>query len=27
MSRLAAIISAVVICLMVCLGWLVMHYH
>ncbi|MEZ4095301.1 DUF2570 domain-containing protein, partial [Klebsiella pneumoniae] len=25
MSRLAAIISAVVICLMVCLGWLVMH--
>ncbi|WP_430688964.1 DUF2570 domain-containing protein [Klebsiella quasipneumoniae] len=27
MSRLAAIISAVVICLVVCLGWLVMHYH
>ncbi|MDS1432159.1 peptidase, partial [Klebsiella pneumoniae] len=27
MSRLAAIISAVVICLMVCLGWLVMHSH
>ena len=27
MSRLTAIISAVVICLMVCLGWLVMHYH
>ncbi|MGP6835017.1 DUF2570 domain-containing protein [Klebsiella pneumoniae] len=27
MSRLAAIISAIVICLMVCLGWLVMHYH
>ncbi|RHH64422.1 DUF2570 domain-containing protein [Klebsiella pneumoniae] len=27
MSRLAAIISAVVICLVVCLGWLAMHYH
>ncbi len=27
MSRLTAIISAIVICLMVCLGWLVMHYH
>lgn len=27
MSRLAAIISAIVICLIVCLGWLVMHYH
>ncbi|OED24460.1 endopeptidase [Klebsiella quasipneumoniae] len=27
MSRLAAIISAVVICLMVCLGWLASHYH
>lgn len=27
MSRLAAIISAIVICLMVCLGWLAMHYH
>ncbi len=27
MSRLTAIISAVVICLIVCLGWLVMHYH
>ncbi|WP_064359407.1 DUF2570 domain-containing protein [Raoultella ornithinolytica] len=27
MSRLTAIISAVVICLVVCLGWLVMHYH
>ena len=27
MGRLTAIISAVVICLMVCLGWLVMHYH
>ncbi|MDG3554292.1 DUF2570 domain-containing protein, partial [Klebsiella pneumoniae] len=25
MSRLTAIISAIVICLMVCLGWLVMH--
>ncbi|EPI3542121.1 DUF2570 domain-containing protein [Klebsiella pneumoniae] len=27
MSRLTAIIGAVVICLIVCLGWLVMHYH
>ena len=27
MSRLTAIIIAVVICLFVCLGWLVMHYH
>lgn len=27
MSRLTAIISAVVICLIVSLGWLVMHYH
>ncbi|ULI45988.1 DUF2570 domain-containing protein [Raoultella ornithinolytica] len=27
MSRLAAIISAVVICMVVCLGWLAMHYH
>ena len=27
MSRLTAIISAIVICLVVCLGWLVMHYH
>lgn len=27
MSRLAAIISAVAICLVVCLGWLAMHYH
>ncbi|MEW8792340.1 lysis protein [Klebsiella sp. JL973] len=27
MSRLTAIISAVVICLIVCLGWLVSHYH
>lgn len=27
MSRLAAIISAVVICLIVSLGWLASHYH
>ncbi|WP_350345488.1 DUF2570 domain-containing protein [Klebsiella oxytoca] len=27
MSRSTAIISAVVICLIVCLGWLAMHYH
>ncbi|HHT5490712.1 TPA: DUF2570 domain-containing protein [Klebsiella michiganensis] len=27
MSRLTAIISAVVICLIVCLGWLAVHYH
>ena len=27
MSRLTAIISAIVICLMVCLGWLAMHYR
>ncbi|MEX9827576.1 lysis protein [Raoultella planticola] len=27
MSRLTAIISAVVICLIVCLGWLANHYH
>lgn len=27
MSRLTAIISAVIICLIVCLGWLVLHYH
>ncbi|HEC2582063.1 TPA: DUF2570 domain-containing protein [Raoultella ornithinolytica] len=27
MDRLTAIISAVVICLIVCLGWLAMHYH
>lgn len=27
MSRLTAIISAIVICLVVCLGWLVSHYH
>lgn len=27
MSRLAAIISAIVICLVVCLGWLASHYH
>ncbi|HBR7006767.1 DUF2570 domain-containing protein [Klebsiella pneumoniae] len=27
MSRLAAIICAVMICLVVCLGWLAMHYH
>ena len=27
MSRLTAIICAVVICLIVCLGWLAMHYH
>ncbi|MCT7322278.1 DUF2570 domain-containing protein [Klebsiella quasipneumoniae] len=27
MSRLAAIISAIMICLVVCLGWLAMHYH
>ncbi|PLL82634.1 lysis protein [Klebsiella pneumoniae] len=27
MSRLAAIISAIVICLMVSLGWLASHYH
>lgn len=26
-SRLTAIISAVVICLIVCLGWLANHYH
>ncbi|MFW8211200.1 DUF2570 domain-containing protein, partial [Klebsiella pneumoniae] len=25
MSRLTAIISAIVICLVVCLGWLAMH--
>ncbi|MCP6337293.1 DUF2570 domain-containing protein [Klebsiella pneumoniae] len=27
MSRLTTIISAVVICLVVCLGWLASHYH
>ncbi|WP_433912206.1 lysis protein [Raoultella ornithinolytica] len=27
MNRLTAIISAVVICLIVCLGWLANHYH
>ena len=27
MSRLTAIISAIVICLVVCLGWLAMHYR
>lgn len=27
MSRLTAIVSAIVICLVVCLGWLVSHYH
>lgn len=27
MSRLTAIISAVVICLIVCLGWLASHYY
>lgn len=27
MSRLTAIISAVIICLIVCLGWLASHYH
>lgn len=27
MSRLTTIISAVVICLIVCLGWLANHYH
>lgn len=27
MSRLTAIIAAVVVCLVVCLGWLAMHYH
>ncbi|HCU1110368.1 TPA: lysis protein [Klebsiella pneumoniae] len=27
MSRLTAIISAIVICLVVCLGWLANHYH
>ena len=27
MSRLTAIISAIVICLVVCLGWLASHYH
>lgn len=27
MSRLTAIITAVVACLIVCLGWLAMHYH
>lgn len=27
MSRLATIIAAVVACLIVCLGWLAMHYH
>ncbi|MFK1706909.1 DUF2570 domain-containing protein [Klebsiella quasipneumoniae] len=27
MSRLTAIISAVAICLVVCLGWLAMRYH
>ncbi|VED49967.1 bacteriophage lysis protein [Raoultella terrigena] len=27
MSRLTAIISALVICLIVCLGWLASHYH
>ncbi len=27
MSRLTAIISAIVICLVVSLGWLVSHYH
>ncbi len=27
MSRLTAIISAIVICLIVCLGWLASHYH
>ncbi|ENF0652097.1 DUF2570 domain-containing protein [Klebsiella pneumoniae] len=27
MNRLTAIISAVVICLVVCLGWLAMHYR
>ncbi|EOE0160124.1 lysis protein [Klebsiella pneumoniae] len=27
MSRITAIISAVIICLIVCLGWLVNHYY
>ncbi len=27
MSRLTTIISAVVICLIVCLGWMASHYH
>lgn len=27
MSRLTAIISAVVVCLIICLGWLASHYH
>lgn len=26
-SRLTAIIAAVVVCLIVCLGWMAMHYH
>ena len=26
-NRLTAIISAVLVCLIVCLGWLAMHYH
>ena len=27
MSRLTAIIASVIICIIVCLGWLAMHYH
>ncbi|WP_454878618.1 DUF2570 domain-containing protein [Serratia inhibens] len=27
MNRFTAVFGAVVICLIVCLGWLVMHYH
>ncbi|MDK6764987.1 lysis protein, partial [Klebsiella aerogenes] len=27
MSRITAIISAVIICLIVCLGWLANHYY
>lgn len=27
MNRLIAVISAIVICLVVCLGWLASHYH
>lgn len=27
MSRLTAIIASVIVCIIVCLGWLAMHYH
>lgn len=27
MSRLTAIIASVIICIIVCLGWLAMHFH